>query len=260
MGLMARIILVVLLLLAPRARAVQLHFEAWPTLSSETCPAPCYQMRMFLQVDPWDMQQSIQAIQMDIRVGDGAVPAELPIHPARNDNAGPGNVHARSDGTRNVGVPWDLVSVVAQSPTEGFDALMVHAASDSFTVEALTDSLNNPDTTCADTDGCGFVEEALALNRVYLGFMNITRSAELPSGQGPGHGHTGPIFGYENWPQPGVPFFIVQVGNIYGIGDAPELLAQYGGDTGFVLFLPEPTTASVVAFALAMLVAMRIPH
>jgi hypothetical protein len=246
------------LLLTTSAEAVQLHFEAWPTPSSETCPAPCYEMRMFLQINPRDTERIIQAIQMDIDIGAGAIATQLPVPPQRNDNAGPGNVHARYDGTRIVGVPWNLASVVGSSPNAGFDALMIHAADATFTVEGVAELVDDPSTSCANVNQCSFVSEALALNRVYLGFMNVTRSAELPPGVPPGHGHAGPPFGYEHSPPPGVPFFTVYVANITGNGDAVEALARGGGGAGSVEYLPEPSTGFVLPFALAMLVAMRL--
>jgi hypothetical protein len=235
------------LLLATSAQAVQLHFEAWPTPSPETCPAPCYQMRMFLQVDPWDLAQQIGAIQMDVRVVEGAFPAQLASFPDRNANSDQGNVHSGN-------LPWNLTSAVARSPAMNFDARMVHAASSPFSVEGLADRVSDPATTCIDSRKCGFVEEALALNRVYLGFINVTRST--PPFE-PGQPEAAPIFGAEFRPQ-GVPFFIVRVGNVAGTGDAVEALARYAGGDGFVLFMPEPSTALVLVLALTPMVARRV--
>jgi hypothetical protein len=211
-------------------------------------------MRMFLQIDPLDMQRDIQAIQMDIRIAEGAIPAELPVHPARNDNTGPGNVHAHSVGGHSVGVPWALASVIAKSPTENFDALMVHAGSGDFIPEQLADLVDDPGTSCTDTVRCAFVEDALAHSRVYLGFMNVTRTG---SASIYGNPHDDPIFGAD---RPSGPFFIVQVGNIEGIGDAAEAardLVLYYGGTGWIAFLPEPSTVFVLGCTLAMLVPLR---
>src|SRR5262249_48346896 len=147
------------------------------------------------------------------------------VPPTQNDNAGPANVHARSVGTQNVGVPWDLgLSTVGRSPTEGFDALMVHAATLPFTVQALAGFIQDPGTSCTDAEKCSCVEDALALNRVSLGFMNVTRTSP-PTGFIP---HPGPAFGTDYAPAPrDVPFFLVRVWNIVGNGDAVQRLADY---------------------------------
>jgi hypothetical protein len=248
---MARIIGALLpLLLATSARAIELHFEAWPTASGETCVAPCYQMRMFLQVNPWDPHQQINSLLMDIDIQSGAVPAQLPVFPARDDNAGPGNVHTRF----NANLPWNLSSAVAKSPTEGFHALMVHAARTAFTVQGLADLVDDPSTNCADLDKCGFVEEALAQHRVYLGFINVTRAGS-PSTDG--QPHDDPIFGADT-PQ-GVPFFVVRVGNLTGTGDAVEAAGDLvrSGGTGWIPFLPEPSPALLLVAALAAMVELR---
>jgi hypothetical protein len=164
-----------LLLVATSAEAVQLHFEAWPAPSSETCTAPCYQVRMFLQVEPSDSDQDILAIQMNVDVRSGAVPAQLPVHPQRNSNAGSGNIQIGATGTATVNVPWDLSSAVAKSPLEGFDATLVHAADVTFTVGGLADLLDDPSTSCVDdVSKCAFVLEALEKHRIYLGFFNVT--------------------------------------------------------------------------------------
>lgn len=247
-----------LLLLANGALATELHFEAWPTASSEACPAPCYQMRMFLQVNPWDHEQNIRGIQMDVRIGDGAISSQLPVHPDRNDNAGSGNAHIRSVGASSIRVPWDVVSAVARSPATGFDGLALHLASSDFTVRQLAALVNGPSTSCEDVDECDFIEAALARNRVYLGFMNVTRGAPLPEFD-PGLPHGGPAFNYQDRPR-AVPFFIVYVQNIVGLGSALEAqpFSQAPFGTGFVVFMPEPSMTSALMLALSMILVLRV--
>ena len=172
------LIVAALLLPAISARAFMLQFEAWPTAASETCASPCYQVRAF--VEDLSRIERIEAIQMDIEVRRGATPALIPTYPARNGNAGSGNIEVEYSTGSRAALPWDILSSVAKSPSDGFDALVVDAAGTVWSVESLASAVNASDTTCLDDPAkCEYVKNALTWGRIYLGFFNVTRTEAL---------------------------------------------------------------------------------
>ena len=98
---------------AGAARAFELYLETVPTTSGDTCPEPCYQVRMFVE-DP-TRNFEIQAVQFDIDLESGGTPALLPIPPATNSNAAPGNVNVEGPDENIIVVPWNLSSTVGRS-------------------------------------------------------------------------------------------------------------------------------------------------
>jgi hypothetical protein len=239
------------------AQALAMHFEAWPAPAGETCSAPCYQVRMFLQVHPWEAALDIQSLQMDVGVYNGADPAQLFTPPDENNgNSGPGNILVRyptgvGSQIRSGPLPWNLSSTVARSPTVGRDALMVHAADQPFTLASLSARLLSPETLCFDPDSaaCDFVLEAIAQGRIYLGFFNVTRTDAA-------HLYADCHYWSCDAP-PGTRYFDLMVSGITGDGELAEMLAGFSGVHGSVPFLPEPSAAVLLGMALLLVAAHR---
>jgi hypothetical protein len=241
------------------ARALGLHFEAWPTPASGICAAPCYQVRMFIQVQPYEATLEIQSIQMDVGAGNGADPAELFTPPDENNgNSGPGNILVRyptgvGSQIRSGPLPWNLSSTVARSPAAGSDVRMVHAAGEPFTLASLSARLLSPETSCFDPDSaaCDFVLQAIAEGRIYLGFFNVTPREDATE-----YPRSHYVFFWDALPE--TRFFDVSVVGITGSGEVIEFLAGLSGLTGSVPLLPEPSAAVLLGVALLALVALRL--
>ena len=155
------------------AKAASLYFELTATGTTAICAAPCYQVRMFLE-DPTRTLE-IQAIQMDIDVQNATV-GELPVPPATNTNASQKGainvVYTASDLETTNEVSWGTSATVGASPAAGFDALIVLAAGNPFTINSL-EAIRADSSSCFGL-ACTIYATALPLNRVYLGRFNIT--------------------------------------------------------------------------------------
>jgi len=224
------------------AKAASLYFELASTVSSASCAAPCFQVRMFIE-DPGRALQ-VQAIQMDVDVTGAATVARLPAPPECNaSNPCPNPNVSRSgetnatydfaDETSSV-LPWNLSATVGASPNAGFDALLVLASDTPFTVASL-DAARTTAVVCTGTVSCPIQAAALPLNRVYLGRFNITAP-------------TGPVA------------FGVRVGGIMGngLGNLPLL---NGGSCSLSFFgscsIPEPFSVLLLGAALMGLSLVR---
>jgi len=223
------------------AKAATLYFELVSATATTICVAPCYQVRMFIE-DPTRSLQ-IQAIQMDIDVVNATV-GVLPVPPATNTNASGKaaiNVtYTASDGESTNEIAWDTSATVGASPAAGFDALIVLAAGNPFTVNSL-EALRADSIACSGAVSCPIVAAALPLNRVYLGRFNIT-------GTDPATAQIG---------------FGVRVTGITGNGEGilgPDGVARFngggcsfgGGTSCTVQAATTPEPASVVLLGLAL--------
>lgn len=233
------------------------EFEAWPTAASDTCGSLCYQVRMFLQDDDPSLQRKITALQMGVDVVQGAVPASLPTPPVQNANAGPGALQVRDQVGTISFLPWNLSSTVGK-PALDFDVLMVHAASEPFTVASLKTQLFDPNLDCIDNPAkCDLVKAGIALNRIYLGFFNVVRTDALPGG--------GTFCLQPGVPElcvegPEGPYFVAQFGEIYSLepDDLLDARDPFGNGLIAVPFLPEPYPGLMLAGLLLALVPLRL--
>jgi hypothetical protein len=203
-----------------------LVFEPVPVAATSICPAPCYEVRVFIEDSSREVD--IQAIQMDIDIGAGALPVAYPVPPATNSNAGDANaIYLDEDEERLVVSPWDLSATVGKSPS-GFDVLLVAAASFAFDLTTLA-AARTAFEGCAPARACAILEDADARNLVYLGRFKLTRDGAAPA-------------------------FEVRVSGISGVGplvEAVEYLQNYGRP-GLVPYpAPEPELALLLGAALA---------
>jgi hypothetical protein len=180
----------VALQISSSSRAAVLIFEQGPDrfgLDPALCPAPCFEINIWLRTTPAEALLTIQAIQMDIVMGDGGTVASLWTPPAENNGATDDakvSVRIRTVfGPRTFELPWSLSSTVARSPVAGFDVRLVHAASDPFTARSLDATLNAPPVpgllptpACVDSDPelCEFVRTRAGQGQIFLGRFNAT--------------------------------------------------------------------------------------
>jgi hypothetical protein len=172
------------------SRAAVLIFEQGPDrtgLDPALCPAPCFEINMWLGTSGAEAFLVIQAIQMDIAIADGGTVAALWTPFAENngttDDANVG-VRLRSPiGTRVLELPWTLSSTVAKSPVPEFDVRLVHAADNPFTARSLDAEINAPlgpgplpTPACVDSDPdlCELVRTRIGQGQIFLGRFNAT--------------------------------------------------------------------------------------
>lgn len=151
---------------AASADAAKIVFETVEAPSAqvgESCPAPCFNVRMYFE-DP-TRNLEIQALQFDVAIVSGVTAAKLPVPPASSNQAASGNVG---------GAPWTLSATVGKSPREEFDALVVNAAAAPFTLSSAQAWF---DAGCEGAN-CSILGDGLAADRLYLGRFNATLTGD----------------------------------------------------------------------------------
>jgi hypothetical protein len=158
------------------------------------CPAPCFEINMWLQTEAGEEALPIQSIQMDVGISDGGVAADFWTPPDENNGTtddGTVGVKYRPTSTATkqtiTELPWNLSSTVAQSPAAGFDARIVHAASNPFTMTSLNATMNLSngtglpaltDPTCSagelDPELCELVRTRATQGQIFLGMFKAT--------------------------------------------------------------------------------------
>lgn len=152
-------------------------FEPVAVAATSICPAPCYEVRVY--IEDASREVDIQAIQMDIDIGAGALPVVYPVPPVANTNAATANA-TYSDAESGAILPWDLSATLGASPSAGFDVLLVDAASAPFDLTTLA-SRRAAFGSCAPAKTCAIHADADARNLVYLGRFNLTRDGAAPA-------------------------------------------------------------------------------
>jgi len=156
--------------LSAAAQAATIVFEPVAATASTTCPAPCFNIRMFLE----DPTRSVQltAIQFEVDV----INATAVVAPAANVQ-GPNTSITDIDDVTTV-APFPLSATVGASPTAGFDVLVVHASDTAYTVDSLAALRNagapDPVAGCSPSGACAIQLAGLQANRIYLGRFNVT--------------------------------------------------------------------------------------
>jgi len=153
-------------LAAGSVQAAQIVFDPVAAPAEQvgaSCPAPCFNVRMFFE-DP-TRNLEIHALQFDVAITGGGTAAHLPVPPASSAQAANGNFGA---------APWSLSATVGRSPDAGFDALVVNAAAEPFSVDSVQTLF---DAGCSGPN-CSFIGAGLASNRIYLGRFNATLTGD----------------------------------------------------------------------------------
>jgi hypothetical protein len=148
-----------------------LYFQAVATPATATCPAPCFEIRMFLESTDRDLE--VQGVEVDVDVVGSATVAALPVPPAINANAERATTILELPDGNFLTAPWDLTSLVAASALPGFDAVAVGASSEPYSVAEIHAIRASYDI-CTPGKRCAIQLAGLGASRIYLGRFNLT--------------------------------------------------------------------------------------